>query len=169
MFHHSSNILICHCLLRIDRLKYWNCDGTTEELQAQFVRRYNNPWTADTSHDDRIVQDTEHAISGSAAKVRAWDGGRISLAVKDFDATFNARNLSFWVYNPGSADISLQSFYYKQTGYNGYQQIFDGKKAVAGQWTYISVGFTAADVYAFQIVVPNGTATQLTFDDICLF
>ena len=152
-----------------DKLKYWNCDGTTAELQAQFTRRYNNPWQADTSHDDRVVQDTEHAISGSAAKVRAWDGGRIALAVNDFATAFNGRNLSFWVYNPGSADISLQSFYYKQTGYNGFQQIFSGKTAVAGQWTYISVGFEAADVYAFQIVVPNGTATQLTFDDICLF
>lgn len=152
-----------------DKLKYWNCDGSTEELQAQFVRRYNNPWTADTGNADRVVKDETNFKSGSGAKVRAWKDGRIALAVKDFDAKFNARNLSFWVYNPGEADISLQAFAYKGTGYSDYVQIFSGKTAVAGQWTYISVGLTAADVYAFQIVVPNGTSTQLTFDDICLY
>ena len=152
-----------------DKLKYWNCDGSTEELQAQFVRRYNNPWTADTGNADRVVKDETNFKSGSGAKVRAWKDGRIALAVKDFDAKFNARNLSFWVYNPGEADISLQAFAYKGTGYSDYVQIFSGKAAVAGQWTYISVGLTAADVYAFQIVVPNGTSTQLTFDDICLY
>ena len=152
-----------------DKLKYWNCDGSTEELQAQFVRRYNSPWTADTGNADRVVKDEANFKSGSGAKVRAWKDGRIALAVKDFDAKFNARNLSFWVYNPGEADISLQAFAYKSAGYADYIQVFSGKTAVAGQWTYISVGFTPADVYAFQIVVPNGTSTQLTFDDICLF
>lgn len=152
-----------------EKLKYWNCDGSTEELQAQFVRRYGSPWNNDTGNADRVVKDETNFKFGSGAKVRAWGDGRIALAVKDFDAAFNGRNLSFWVYNPGSADISLQAFGYKATGYNTYFQIFDGKKALAGQWTYISVGFTAADMYAFQIVVPNGTSTQLTFDDICLF
>ena len=152
-----------------EKLKYWDCDGTTEELQAQFVRRYGSPWNNDTGNADRVVKDETNFKFGSGAKVRAWGDGRIALAVKQFDSTFNGRNLSFWVYNPGSSDISLQAFGYKATNFGSYFQIFDGKKALAGQWTYISVGFSAADMYNFQIVVPNGTTTQLTFDDICLF
>ena len=152
-----------------EKLKYWDCDGTTEELQAQFVRRYGSPWNNDTGNADRVVKDETNFKFGSGAKVRAWGDGRIALAVKEFDSTFHGKNLSFWVYNPGSSDISLQAFGYKATNFGTYFQIFDGKKAVAGQWTYISVGFAEADMYNFQIVVPNGTTTQLTFDDICLF
>ena len=153
-----------------DQLKYWNCDGSTEELQAQFVRRYGNPWSEDTGNSDRIVKNEEQSISGSSAKVRAWGDGRIAFGVKGFDQAFNARNVSFWVYNPGASDISLQCFAYKNSAFSSsFIQVFSGKAATAGQWTYISVGFTAADVFNFQIVVPNGTTTQLSFDDICLF
>ena len=152
-----------------DQIKYWNCDGSTEELQAQFVIRQNNPWAADTSSENRVAKDEANAKSGSGVKLLANESGRVALAVKDFDAKFNGRNISFWVYNPGASEISMQCYAYKSTGYSNYISVFDGKKAAAGQWTYVSVGFTATDVYSFQIVIPNATATQLTFDDIVLF
>ena len=153
-----------------DKLKYWNCDGTTEELQAQFNRRYGNPWNLDTTNADRVTQNTEHAISGSAMRLRPYSSDRIALATKDFAEPFNCRNISFWVYVDGTADMTIQCFGYKQTGYGttGMNNPFGNKTIKAGQWTYISAGFTAADLYAFQIFVAAGAST-LIFDDICLF
>lgn len=154
-----------------DELKYWNCDGETADLQAQFNRRSGNSSWALDSEEDRIVKNTEHAISGSALQVnkKSDNKERISLALKDFSQPFNARNISLWVYNDGESSVNLQAFYYKSANYGGYQQIFSGKACPAGQWTYISVGFTAADIYAFQFVIAQGTASTLIFDDICLF
>lgn len=152
-------------------LKYWNCDGETADLQAQFNRRSGNSSWALDSEEDRIVKNTEHAISGSALQVnkKSDNKERISLALKDFSQPFNARNISLWVYNSGESSVNLQAFYYKTANYGGFQQIFSGKACPAGQWTYISVGFTAADIYAFQFVIAQGTASTLIFDDICLF
>lgn len=151
-----------------DKLKYWNCDGTTEELQAQWNRRYGDPWTLDTNNADRVTKNTEHAISGSAMRLRPYADNRFSLATKDFSEKFTAKNISFWVYNSGSADATIQCFAYKSTGYTNFIQPFTNKTITAGKWTYVSAGFTATDLYGFQIFVAK-TASALIFDDICLF
>ena len=151
-----------------DKLKYWNCDGTTEELQAEWNRRYGDPWTLDNNNADKVTQNTEHAISGSAMRLRPYADNRFALATKDFAQPFNARNISFWVYNSGSADATIQCFAYKSTGYTNFIQPFGNKTIPAGQWTFISAGFTATDLYGFQIFVAK-TASALIFDDICLY
>ena len=133
-------------------------------------RRYGNPWTLDTVNADRVTQNTEHYISGSAMRLRPYSGDRFSLATKDFADKFNARNISFWVYNSGEADAKIQSFAYTKTGYStdGMVQPFGTKTIPTGKWTYVSAGFTATDLYGFQIFVEK-TASALIFDDICLF
>ncbi len=151
-----------------EKLKYWNCDGTTEELQAQWNRRYGDPWTLDTNNADRVTQNTEFYKSGSAMRLRPYADNRFALATKDFSEPFNARNISFWVYNSGTADATIQCFAYKSTGYSNFIQPFSNKTIPAGQWTYVSAGFTATDLYGFQIFVAK-TASALIFDDICLF
>jgi hypothetical protein len=153
-----------------EKLKYWNCDGTTEQLQAEWNRRYGNPWTIDTVNADRLTQNTEHVISGSAMRLRPYASDRFSLATKDFAEPFNARNISFWVYNSGEANATIQAFAYTQTGYSttGMVQPFGNKTIPAGQWTYVSAGFNASNLYGFQIFV-SATASALIFDDICLF
>ena len=151
-----------------EKLKYWNCDGTTEELQAQWNRRYGDPWTLDTNNADRVTQNTEFYKSGSAMRLRPYADNRFALATKDFSEPFNARNISFWVYNSGTADATIQCFAYKSTGYSNFIQPFSNKTIPAGQWTYVSAGFTATDLYGFQIFVSK-TASALIFDDICLF
>ena len=151
-----------------DKLKYWNCDGTTEELQAEWNRRYGDPWTLDNNNADKVTQNTEHAISGSAMRLRPYADNRFALATKDFAQPFNARNISFWVYNSGSADATIQCFAYKSTGYTNFIQPFGNKTIPAGQWTFISAGFAATDLYGFQIFVSK-TASALIFDDICLY
>ena len=153
-----------------DKLKYWNCDGTTEELQAQWNRRYGNPWTLDNNNPDKVTKNTEHAISGSAMRLRPYASDRIALAAKDFDPVFNCKNLSFWVYNSGTANMTIQAFGYKQANYGTANMVsIKGNTTIeAGKWTYCSFGFTASDLYAFQIFVAAG-ASALIFDDICLF
>ena len=153
-----------------DKIKYWNCDGSTEELQAQWNRRYGNPWTIDTVNADKITQNTEHAISGSALRLRPYASDRCSLATKDFAEPFNCRNISFWVYNSGESSMTIQCFGYTKTGYStdGMINPFGNKSIPAGQWTYISVGFTASNLYGFQIFVAAGSGA-LIFDDIVLF
>ena len=153
-----------------EKLKYWNCDGTTEQLQAEWNRRYGDPWTLDNNNADRVTQNTEHFKSGSAMRLRPYADNRFSLATKDFAQPFNARNISFWVYNSGSADATIQCFGYKQTNYgtSGMVQPFGNKTIKAGEWTFVSAGFTASDLYGFQIFVAK-TASALIFDDICLF
>ena len=153
-----------------EKLKYWNCDGTTEQLQAEWNRRYGNPWTIDTVNADKVTQNTEHAISGSAMRLRPYSSDRFSLATKDFAEKFNARNISFWVYNSGESNVTIQCFAYTQTGYStsGMVQPFGNKTIPAGQWTYVSAGFNASDLYGFQIFVA-ATPSALIFDDICLF
>ncbi len=151
-----------------EKLKYWNCDGTTEELQTEWNRRYGDPWTLDNNNADRVTQNTEFFKSGSAMRLRPYADNRFALATKDFAQTFNARNISFWVYNSGSADATIQCFAYKSTGYSNFIQPFSNKTIPAGQWTYVSAGFTATDLYGFQIFVSK-TASALIFDDICLY
>ena len=151
-----------------EKLKYWNCDGTTAELQAEWNRRYGDPWTLDNNNADKVTQNTEHAISGSAMRLRPYKDNRFALAAKDFAQPFNARNISFWVYNSGTADATIQCFAYKSAGYSNFVQPFGNKTIPAGKWTYISAGFTAVDLYSFQIFVAK-TESALIFDDICLF
>lgn len=151
-----------------DKIKYWNCDGTDEQLQEQFVRRYNNPWVVDTNNADRLTSNSEHYITGNGMRLRPWAGGRIALALKDLDVAFNTNHLSFWVYNSGESDIQLSAFAYKEVSFQNYFQIFSGVSAKAGEWTYFSVGFSASNIYSFQIVVSNPTETPLIFDDIVL-
>lgn len=152
-----------------NKVKYWNCDGTNEQLQEQFVRRYNNPWVLDNNNADRLTSNSEYYITGSAMRLRPWADGRIALAAKDFDTAFTTNHLSFWVYNPGETNIQLSAFAYKGTSFTDYFQIFSGVTAKAGEWTYFSAGFTEASLYSFQVAITSGTSTALIFDDIALW
>ena len=151
-----------------DLLKYWNCDGDDTELQSQFNRRYgSSSWTVDTTNANRIVKEEALAVRGSAARVLKDASARYSIATKDFNKAFNARNLSFWVYNDGASAVTIQCFGYKSTGYSNYYTIKNDTSIPAGQWTYISAGFTAADTYGFQIICKSADVSMIV-DDICL-
>lgn len=152
--------------------KYWNCDGTTSELQAQFVRRYGNPWKldgpgGDANNADRFTQDTTNYRSGSAMKVRAYSSDRIAIATPIWEEAFTAHNVSFWVYNSGSSEVSLQIFGYTTKSYTGANTTIAGTFKIQPGWNYVQKGCNAVDIYAFQIFVA-ATANVLTFDDIVL-
>lgn len=154
-------------LVLTNNCKYWNLDDSTEELQDQWNRRYGSPWTLDTNNADRVTQNTEHFVFGSAMRLRPYTDDRIALAAKDFSKPFSAKNISFWVYNSGENDASIQGFVYKSTNYNNFVQILANKTIKAGEWTFISCGFNPVDIYSFQIFVAQ-TSSALIFDDIVL-
>lgn len=158
--------------------KYWNLDGTTEELRAQFIRRYRaagaSAWTVDNNedHTDRIVRDEVHFVGGTGAmSIRPYSGSTnaVGLSLKsDFETATAYKNIGFWIYNSSNADIALRTWVYVQTGLNGAKEI--GKlTAKAGGWTFCRMGFDYGAIYNFNVSNWNGSANALVFDNISLF
>ena len=146
----------------------WNCDGTTDELREVFKRRYGDPWSVDTGNADRIDA-VENGVAGGAMKVRAWTGGRYALNfLNDFAEPITVSNIGFWVYNSGATDVTLRMWGYQGTGLSNNFET-GTVTAVAGQWTYVRMGFGSKTIYNFQIADFTKTGTYLVFDNICLF
>lgn len=150
---------------------YWDCDGTTSQLQSLFKRRYmSGSWQVDSSNADRITSNTTQYVSGSgAAKRRGYSGGAVALNFNsDFSSAITVKNVHFWVYNPHTSDIELRMWGYKA---KNFESNFETGSVTAkkGQWTYLAMGFTSAAIYNFQIADFNNTGAYLTFDNIYLF
>ena len=150
------------------KFKFWDCEGTTAELQAQFNRRYGDPWTKDTGNADRLTS-VEAGLVGKGMRVRACSGGRYSFSPVDFTEAFECKNLSFWVYNSGEQDVDLKAWGYKAAGWQSNFHIGNTFTAKKGQWTYVSCGFTKASIYSFQIADFTNKGIALVFDDTCVF
>lgn len=153
----------------------WECDENTDGLREVFKRRYGDPWTVDTKNDDRIVSNTEQYVSGAGAmKVRAWNGGRYALNfLNDFNPVKSVKNVQFWVYNPGTADVTIRMWYYTAAGLTGAGET-GSVTAKAGGWTYVAMGFgtndgQARNLYNFQIADFTNKGVAMTFDNIVLF
>ena len=156
---------------------YWNLDGTTDELRAQFIRRWRangaSSWTVDNdeSHTDRILSDTTNFVSGTGAmSVRPYSGSgnAVGLSLKnDFAEAKALKNIGFWVYNSSANDIALRTWVFTQTGLSGAAEI-GGLTAKANGWTYCRMGFDKT-IYNFNISNWNGSSNALVFDDIVLF
>ena len=150
---------------------FYDCDGTTSELQATFKRRYmSGSWQVDNSNMDRITSNTTEFVCGTGAvKRRGYSGGAVALTFQnDFSPAKTVANVQFWVYNPSGSDITLRMWCYRGTSFgNNYET--GSVTAKAGQWTYVAMGFTSAAIYNFQIADFNNTGVYLTFDNIYLF
>ena len=86
----------------------------------------------------------------------------------DFSPAITVSNVSFWVYNPSGNDITLRMWGYRGTGLSSNFET-GSVTAIAGQWTYLQMGFTSATIYNWQIADFQNTGVYLTFDEICLF
>ena len=158
--------------------KFWDCEGTTEELRAIFQRRYRangaSSWTVDNNedHTDRIVRDETNFISGQAAmSVRPYSGSGNAVGlnlVNDFETAVAYKNIGFWVYNSSDADISLRTWVYTAKGLTSAKEI-GGLTAKANGWTYCRMGFDYGAIYNFNVSNWNGSANALVFDNIVLF
>lgn len=150
-------------------VNFWDCNGTTAELQAQFKRRYmSGSWQVDNSNADRFVS-YENGVAGSAMQRRGYSGGAVAVNfASDFETPITVKNVGFWVYNPSASDITLRMWGYKAAG---FQSNFEtgNVTAVAGQWTYCRMGFTEATIYNFQIADFTNSGVALVFDNISLY
>lgn len=145
---------------------FWDCNGTTEELQSTFKRRYGDPWTVDTTNADRLTS-YENGIAGSAMKVRAWNGGRYALNLnEDMEATA-FKNIGFWVYNSGEQDVTINIFVYQGAGFTNFANP-GSVTAKAGQWTYCRMGFNHT-IMNFQLLDNTKIGTALVYDNIALY
>ena len=148
--------------------KFWDCNGTTAELQAMFKRRYmSGSWQVDSSNADRFVS-YENGICGSAMQRRGFSGGAVAVNLAADMDPVEVSNIGFWVYNPGSSDLTLRMWIYKGAGLTSNAEL-GSVTAVAGQWTYCRMGFTKASIYNFQIADFNNSGVALVFDNIVLF
>lgn len=148
--------------------KFWDCNGTTEELQAMFKRRYmSGSWQVDSSNADRFVS-YENGICGKAMQRRGYSGGAVAVNLAADMDPVEVSNIGFWVYNPGSSDLTLRMWIYKGAGLTSNAEL-GSVTAVAGQWTYCRMGFTKASIYNFQIADFNNSGVALVFDNIVLF
>ena len=150
-----------------------DCDGSTNDLQSQFKRRYmSGSWQVDTSNADRIVSNSDIYVSGGASLSRkGWTGGAVALNLNsDFASPKQVSNIHFWVYNPSNSNIELRTWIYKGTGLpSGNNKEIDKSVAYANSWTYIAISFDLASVYNFQIADFTNSGVNLTFDNIYLF
>ena len=148
---------------------FWNCDGTTEELQALFKRRYmSGSWQVDTGNADRFVS-VENAIAGTAVQRRGFSGGAVSMVFNnDFEEAITVSNIGFWVYNPSANDVTFRMWGYQDKNLgNNFET--GTVTAVAGQWTYIRMGFGSKTIYNFQIADFTNSGVAFIFDNIALF
>ena len=148
--------------------KFWDCNGSTSELQAMFKRRYmSGSWQVDSGNADRFVS-YENGICGSAMQRRGYSGGAVAVNLAADMDPVEVSNIGFWVYNPGSSDLTLRMWIYKGAGLTNNAEL-GSVTAVAGQWTYCRMGFTKASIYNFQIADFNNSGVALVFDNIVLF
>ena len=164
----NNGSIIC---TKASGIGFFDCDGTTSELQSTFKRRYmSGSWQVDNSNADRITSNTTEFVCGTGSvKRRGYSGNAVALNFQnDFSPALTCANVQFWVYNPSSSDITLRMWGYKGTN---LQSNFEtgSVTAKAGQWTYVAMGFTSASIYNFQIADFNNTGVYLSFDNIYLF
>ena len=148
--------------------KYWNCNGSTSELQSTFKRRYGG--TLDDFNDDRIVSATYNRISGTnSMKFRLWDGGLAQLNLMN-DINIAVSNIGFWVYSSASEDQTIRLWIYKAANLGSNAEI-GSVTAKAGQWTWVCMGFGSKyTIYNFQIAFEKwSSSTTVLIDDICLY
>lgn len=160
---------------------HYTCDGTTSELQEQFMRRYWRPgtdsgWAKDTGNADRIVSETTNVKLGSALALRKCAGQsssgekyRVALALgADFAEARPSKSLSFWVYNPTDTATSLRMWVYTKASFAANAELTKTAVTVAANgWTYVQAGFSYS-IYNFQIANFNGFDGTLVFDEIIL-
>lgn len=157
----------------------WHCDGHTNDLRRDFVRRYydGNHHQSDINYnDDRILCTDEHYIGGGhAMKIRPYQSGGVGFALaQDFATPLHASAICFWVYNPTNSTITVRVRICKQPNFGDIteESALIGTATVGpNSWDYRSIGFTAADIYNFQVLEFDGnhsSGAAITYDNISI-
>ena len=144
---------------------FYDCEGSAAEVNAIFGRRVrSSSWEA-TLQDVTVT--SEHVIGGEGAVVLegSTSYNAIGLTLRSDLAAASGSNIGFWVYNPSSNDVRMQSYYYKGAGYTSYQDFYPTAKA--GEWTYYRTG-TAA-FYNFTLADFTKSGVNFVIDNIAIF
>lgn len=151
---------------------YYDCDGTTSQLQSQFIYRYDSGsgWQVDSSSANRFVSDTRRQASGTGGiKWHQRSGAKTALNLNGDLSGEKYKYLQFWVYNPSFNSATLNLYFYKGTNFSSRIDVDYTVTANAFGWTYCIVDFsgkmTTGKLYNFQICDLNHTGIAFTFDE----
>ena len=149
---------------------FWDCDGTTAQLQSTFMRRYGNPWNTDTTNADRITSYTHESIGGhKALQLRGYAEGRYALTLANDLSGCTARNIGFWIYNPTHTNETVDIYGYRGADHTSNITI-GSVVAYAKEWHFYSIGFGAGTLYNIQFTIANpSVGAPLVFDNIALY
>ena len=150
----------------------WHCDEDSIGLRSVFKRRYmSGSWAFDNDNDDRIVSINYASISHNrAVRRRGYSGGAVSLVLaNDLSSPATVQNICFWVYNPSDSDIQLRNWVYKAANLGSNVEVTGNVPAAAHQWTFLSIGFTQAEIYNFQLADFTNSGVALAYDNISIY
>ena len=150
----------------------WHCDEDSLDCRTVFKRRYmSGSWQVDTGNDDRLVSINYASISNNrAVRRRGYSSGAVALNLgSDLSSAVTVQNICFWVYNPSSSDITLRNWVYKATNFGSNVEVSGSVPAAAGTWTFISLGFTQAAIYNWQLADFTKSGVALAYDNISLY
>ena len=150
----------------------WHCDEDSIGLRSVFKRRYmSGSWQVDSDNDDRLVSINYASISNNRAlRRRGYGSNAVSIVLaNDLSSPATVQNICFWVYNPSDNDITLRNWVYKGTGYSSNVEVSGNVPAAAHQWTFLSLGFTQAAVYNFQLADFTNSGVALAYDNISIY
>ena len=152
---------------------YWNCNGTTAQLQSTFMRRWRNgsSWSEDASNTDRITAETTRFSSGpSAVAIRPYASG-VGLSAKTFFNASGVDTINFWIYNPSQSSVTFRVFLYPNANFDTNKEP-TGFTLEAQSWKYYRMGFGTFGISAVHnfMITNLGANSSVTFivDDIWL-
>ena len=155
--------------------QFLDCEGSTAELQAMFLRRKmgSSGWEA-ANADDKIFS-SENGKNGKGLSVKCWADGKIALTLKN-DLNIPAKNIKSvgcWIYNPSATAYSTNLYFYPSAG-NKDGKMVKTFSLPAGQWTFCECGVAGGSFgdtntfYNFQFYTEN-VNTTLVFDNFCIY
>ena len=150
----------------------WHCDEDSVEARSVFMRRYmSGSWQIDTVNDDRVDSVNYATISHNRAiRRRGYTGGAVALNLaEDLSTGITVKNICFWVYNSSANDITLRNWVYKAKNFGSNLEVSGNVPAAAGEWTFLSLGFTESTVYNFQLADFTNSGVALVYDNISLY
>ena len=163
---------------------FYDLEGTTAQLQSNFVRRYRGSgggsWSIDTTNEDRVYSNGNHYVSGSSALSLKGtsNSGHVAFSLaNDLSSRISVKYINFWVYNPTDSDIDVRIWVYSATGFGTNVELEAGyKTAKAHSWTYCyachysnSTTIATTSSYNFQIADLTGSGANLSFDNVLFY
>lgn len=154
-------------------------DKDITTLNNIFLRRYDrndgNGWQNNTPDQNKMAVATAEGRTG--LKCNGFNPGKIGLSLKNDIAEpisgSKIKSIGCWIYNSGSAEVSMKIYGYTEAGRKGAAELNTFK--VQPGWGYYQTGVvnggsfkSTNSLYNFQIYYENLTIDPI-FDDFCIY